>query len=134
MPPLLLKLVFDRVETAPMPFFVEPIARGIADKVQDGVHRAATSSATSTTWRASSARASWFAGDEFTAADIQMSFPLEAAAARGGLDAQPAEAHGLPGDASTPGRRTSGRSSAAGPTASPTTEVLLLPLRGRRSG
>ena len=29
----------------------------------------------------------WFAGSEFSAADIQMSFPLEAAAARGGLDA-----------------------------------------------
>ena len=29
----------------------------------------------------------WFAGSEFTAADIQMSFPVEAAAARGGLTA-----------------------------------------------
>ena len=29
----------------------------------------------------------WFAGNEFSAADIQMSFPLEAAAARGGLGA-----------------------------------------------
>jgi len=28
----------------------------------------------------------WFAGNEFTAADIQMSFPLEAAAARAGLE------------------------------------------------
>jgi glutathione S-transferase len=29
----------------------------------------------------------WFTGDEFTAADIMMSFPLEASRARGGLDA-----------------------------------------------
>jgi glutathione S-transferase len=29
---------------------------------------------------------SWFAGEEFTAADVQMSFPLEAAASRAGLD------------------------------------------------
>jgi glutathione S-transferase len=29
----------------------------------------------------------WFAGDEFSAADIMMSFPLEAATARGGLNA-----------------------------------------------
>jgi glutathione S-transferase len=29
----------------------------------------------------------WFAGDEFSAADIMMSFPLEASRARGGLDA-----------------------------------------------
>jgi glutathione S-transferase len=28
----------------------------------------------------------WFAGEEFTAADIMMSFPIEAARARGGLD------------------------------------------------
>jgi glutathione S-transferase len=33
-------------------------------------------------------RSTWFAGEDFTAADIQMSFPLEAAAARGGLDAR----------------------------------------------
>ena len=32
-------------------------------------------------------KSAWFAGNEFTAADIQMSFPLEAAVARGGLDA-----------------------------------------------
>jgi glutathione S-transferase len=34
MPPLLLKLVFDKVESSPMPFFVKPIARGIAGKVK----------------------------------------------------------------------------------------------------
>ena len=33
MPPLLLKLVFDKVRSAPMPFFIKPIAKGIADKV-----------------------------------------------------------------------------------------------------
>jgi glutathione S-transferase len=32
-------------------------------------------------------RSKWFAGKSFTAADIQMSFPLEAAASRAGLDA-----------------------------------------------
>jgi len=32
-------------------------------------------------------KTTWFAGDELTGADIQMSFPLEAAASRGGLDA-----------------------------------------------
>jgi glutathione S-transferase len=30
----------------------------------------------------------WFAGSAFSAADVQMSFPLEAAAARGGLGAR----------------------------------------------
>jgi glutathione S-transferase len=32
-------------------------------------------------------RSDWFAGPEFTAADVQMSFPIEAAAKRAGLDA-----------------------------------------------
>ena len=36
MPPLLLKLVFDRVEGAPMPFFVRPIARSIAGRAKSG--------------------------------------------------------------------------------------------------
>src|SRR5512147_2375562 len=33
MPPLLMKLVFDKVASAPMPFFARPIARGISAKV-----------------------------------------------------------------------------------------------------
>jgi len=37
-------------------------------------------------WEGELGKSEWFAGDAFTAADIQMSFPLEAAAARGGLD------------------------------------------------
>src|SRR4030088_3597516 len=37
-------------------------------------------------WESELAKSEWFGGDEFTAADIQMSFPLEAASARAGLD------------------------------------------------
>ena len=36
MPPLLLKLVFNRVESAPMPFFIRPIAKGIAGRAGTG--------------------------------------------------------------------------------------------------
>ncbi len=85
MPPLLMALVFSRVRNAPAPFFVRPIARGIADKVmktfvgpQIKAHLAFM--------EGELADRDWFAGDDLTAADIQMSFPLEAAAARGGLD------------------------------------------------
>jgi glutathione S-transferase len=85
MPPLLLKLVFDRVESTPAPFFVRPIARAIANKVKDSFvlpqirqHLAFL--------EGELADRDWFAGDDFSAADIQLSFPLEAAAARGGLD------------------------------------------------
>jgi glutathione S-transferase len=86
MPPLLLKLVFDRIASAPMPWPVSTIARGIASKVQNTfigpqlkLHLDYMESEL--------ARDVWFAGAEFTAADIQMSFPLEAAASRAGLDA-----------------------------------------------
>ena len=34
MPPLLLKLIFDRIESGPMPFFVKPVARGIAQRAK----------------------------------------------------------------------------------------------------
>jgi len=85
MPPLLLKLVFDRIETAPMPFFARPVAKAIARKA-----KAAFIEPNIRThldfMEAELARSAWFAGADFTAADVQMSFPLEAAAARGGLD------------------------------------------------
>jgi glutathione S-transferase len=85
MPPLLMKLVFRRVAQGPMPALIRPIARRIAERVQTDfvdpqidLHL--------TYMETELAKTSWFAGDEFTAADIQMSFPLEAATARGGLD------------------------------------------------
>ena len=86
MPPLLLKLVFDRLTTAPMPFFAKPVARGIAKKVRTlfvdpNIARQLDF------MESELGRHTWFAGQEFTAADIQMSFPLEAAAQRAGLDA-----------------------------------------------
>jgi glutathione S-transferase len=85
MPPLLLKLVFDRLERAPMPFFIRPIARGIAGKAKAGFITPQINNHLDFL-EAELARRPWFAGAEFTAADVQMSFPLEAAAARGGLD------------------------------------------------
>ena len=51
----------------------------------------------------------WFAGAAFSAADIQMSFPLEAASARGGLDESRPEALGLPARRSTRAPPTSAR-------------------------
>ena len=86
MPPLLLKLVFNRIEVAPMPFFVRPVARMIAGRAkssfidpQINLHLKFMDSELG--------KSAWFAGNDFTAADVQMSFPLEAAASRGGLDA-----------------------------------------------
>jgi len=86
-PPLLLKLLFDRVETGPMPFFARPVARAIARRakgsyIQPNIDR-------NLDFMESELRdRDWFAGGAFSAADVQMSFPLEAAVLRGGLDAK----------------------------------------------
>jgi len=83
-PPLLLKLLFDRIKSK-SPFFVRPVARAIADK-------ALTTFVLPNLGRnldfmeSELGKSEWFAGAQFSAADIQMSFPLEAARARGGLD------------------------------------------------
>jgi len=86
MPPLLLKLVFERVETAPMPFFIRPVARAIAGRAKSSFIEPQIKLHLDF-MEAELGKSTWFAGDELTAADIQMSFPLEAAAARAGLDA-----------------------------------------------
>ena len=85
MPPLLMKLIFDRIERAPMPFFAKPIARAIAKKtkasfIEPNINRHLDY------MESELGKAAWFAGETFTAADIQMSFPLEAATVRGGLN------------------------------------------------
>ena len=87
MSPLLLKLVFDKIESTPMPFFAKPIARGIAHKVK-GTFVLPQIALQLGYLEAELGKHPWFAGEEFSAADIQMSFPLEAAASRGGLDAK----------------------------------------------
>ena len=86
MPPLLLRLVFDRVANGPMPFFIRPVARAIAKGANQAfigpqlkLHLDYIENELSKT--------EWFAGANFSLADIQMSFPLEAAQSRAGLDA-----------------------------------------------
>ena len=86
MPPLLLKLVFKRLASAPMPFFIKPIARAIASKMHSQFIDPQLKTHLDF-MESELARSEWFAGDQFTAADIQMSFPLEAASMRAGLDA-----------------------------------------------
>jgi glutathione S-transferase len=85
MTPLLLKFVFDRIQAAPMPFFVKPIARSIAGKVQNTYISPNLAHHQDFMERELSLH-EWFAGAEFSAADIQMSFPVELSVARGGLD------------------------------------------------
>jgi glutathione S-transferase len=85
MPPLLMKLVFDEVERAPMPFFVKPIAKAISGKVKKAFINPQIKTHLDY-MEAELGKSTWFAGKEFTGADIQMSFALEAAEARAGLN------------------------------------------------
>ncbi|MBP7667981.1 MAG: glutathione S-transferase family protein, partial [Burkholderiaceae bacterium] len=86
MPPLLFKLVFDEVQKAPMPFFIKPIAKAISQKVM-GVMVWPNLKRQFDFIEAELGRSTWLAGDALTGADIMMSFPLEAAKQRAGLDA-----------------------------------------------
>jgi glutathione S-transferase len=80
-PPLLVRLIANGIERAPVPFFVKPITRRIAR----GVHERYT-------WPELDlhfdfledhlSRHPWFTGAAFTAADVQMSFEIEGAASR----------------------------------------------------
>ena len=86
MPRLLLKLIFERIKVAPMPFFAKPIAKLIANRVLSTMVDPELTRQLDF-MEAELGRSEWFAGPEFSAADIQMSFPVEAAAQRAGLDA-----------------------------------------------
>jgi glutathione S-transferase len=82
MPPMIMKLVFDKVKTSPMPFFAKPIAKGIADKVMKNFVSPEIVSALRYIDSYLGKR-EWFAGSSLSGADVQMSFPLEAGVARG---------------------------------------------------
>ena len=73
MPYLVMSLVFTKVKTAPMPFFVRPVAKGIADQVMKSFIEDHLS------------KNMWFAGENMSASDFQMIFPLEAAMTRSGI-------------------------------------------------
>jgi glutathione S-transferase len=86
MPILLLRVVFDQIENARVPFYLRPITKGVASKVKALLVQPQLDRHLDFL-EAELGDDPWFAGAELTAADIQMSFALEAAAARAGLDA-----------------------------------------------
>jgi glutathione S-transferase len=84
MSPLLQKLIFSMLPRR-SPVLMRPLMKTISKKLMATVvdprlkqHMAF--------WEQELGNRAWFAGQEFTAADVQMSFPLEAASARGGLE------------------------------------------------
>ena len=78
MPPLLMRHVFDKMAQAPMPFFMRPLVKKLVAGVNDAflnqqIHTHLNFVADHLACH------EWFLGEQFSAADIQMSFPLEAA-------------------------------------------------------
>ena len=80
MPPLLLKLVFGLLPRR-APGLMRPRVKQISDKALAGFVDPQLRDHVGF-WEAELARSEWFAGDQFTAADIMMSFPVEAGADR----------------------------------------------------
>lgn len=84
---LVMKLVFMTIPTQPMPFFVRPIARRLCQQVQrklidPNLH-------TSMAFMESHlGRHAWFAGEQLTLADFQMSFAVSALLARSDAGSQ----------------------------------------------
>lgn len=78
---LLMKLVFTTIPRQPMPFFVRPIARALSGKVQAALIDPNLATALDY-MEQHLAHHAWFAGNQLTLADFQMSFPVEAALSR----------------------------------------------------
>jgi len=86
-PLMLLSLIMGRIEDAPVPFFLKPVPRGIAKKVRDG-YLGPNVSRNLAFMESTLANSPWFCGERFSAADVQMSFALEAAEVRTDLSAE----------------------------------------------
>ena len=87
MTPLLLKLVFTALP-ARAPGLLKGLIRAVANKAQSSFIDPQLKSHVDY-WDAELGKSAWFAGQHFTAADIMMSFPLEAGAARAGAASRP---------------------------------------------
>ncbi|WP_230352916.1 glutathione S-transferase family protein [Lelliottia sp. WAP21] len=88
MPLLLMKLVFNSFGKPPVPFGLRTLGKGLGQ----GVQKAWLNPQLETHARfieAHLSENSWFAGDRLSMADIQMSFPIFALLARGGIDNLP---------------------------------------------
>jgi glutathione S-transferase len=83
MPLLVMTLIFNRVETG-APWLIRPIAKAISSQVRSA-YIGPNLKASLDYMEAELGKSTWFAGEELTAADVMMSFPVEAAAVRANL-------------------------------------------------
>ena len=86
MPLILLRLVFSKIRSAPLPFFLRPVARGIAGKADAAFSKPELIKQLAFIEKELD-RSPLFAGAELTAADVQMSYPLEVSVERQDLSA-----------------------------------------------
>jgi glutathione S-transferase len=84
MPPLVAKLVLDKVRVSAKPFFVKMIANKIVDKLMASYYGPIIAKNMDYIEN-HLAHNAWFSGEKLSGADIQMSFPLEAAVERGNV-------------------------------------------------
>ncbi len=87
MPLMIVSLIMSRIESAPVPFFVKPIAKGITGKVRSN-YLEPNVKRNLAFMEATLVKSTWFCGNAMTAADIQMSFAVEAAELRTDLNAR----------------------------------------------
>ena len=86
MPTLLVRLVTHKVKEAKLPFFVRPIANGIVDKI-DAQYTQPELDTHLRFLEGELEGRTYFATDELTGADVQMSYPVAALVDRVGLGA-----------------------------------------------
>lgn len=88
MPPLVMRLVFAQLGKPPVPALARPLGRLFASGVEKQFLTPQIRDLLDY-WESELAHATWFAGDTFSAADIQMSFPVLALEGGGGLAGYP---------------------------------------------
>ena len=81
MPLMIIALILNRIETAPVPFYLKPVTKKISVKAMEG-YAGPNIKLNLEYLEASLQKSAWFCGDEMTGADILMSFPIEAVATR----------------------------------------------------
>lgn len=88
MPLLVMSLVFTRLARPPVPTLMRPFGRLLGNGVKAQYLEPQLREHLDY-WEKTLSASTWFAGETFTAADIQMSFPLLARESRGGLGDRP---------------------------------------------
>lgn len=87
-PNLILKLIFDKIESTRMPFFAKPIAKKIVNTTRSSFINPQLKLHLEYL-EAELGENEWFVGNQLSAADFQLSFPLEGAASKGLLEDKP---------------------------------------------